>query len=144
VFPQDANFIPSLAIVAHVAGELGDAELAGEVEPLLRPYTDYWVVLGPGPATLGPVAYSVGLLNLLCGRLDHAARYFAVAIEKSELMRAGPYLARSQAGLAETLRRRGGAGDAERAAELDETALAAARELGMDRLLREAEAVARS
>jgi hypothetical protein len=83
-------------------------------------------------------------MNLLRGRLDHAARYFAVAIEKSELMRAAPYLARSKAGLAETLRRRGSGGDAERATQLEEEALAAARELGMERLLREAEAVARS
>jgi hypothetical protein len=40
------------------------------------------------------------------------------------------------------LRARGSAGDAERAAGLDEEALAAARELEMTRLLRETEAVA--
>ena len=145
VFPQDANFIPSLAIVAHVAGELGDAELAAEVEPLLRPYTDYWVVLGPGPATLGPVAYSVGLLNLLRGRLDHAARYFAVAIEKSELMRARPYV-RALAGRAGR-----GAAPARRPAATPSAPRSSRRRRSRPRassawtrLLREAEAVARS
>jgi hypothetical protein len=143
--PPDANFIPTLAVLAHIAGELRDADVAVEVEALLRPYTDYWVVLGPGPATLGPVAYSVGLLNLLTGRPDKAARYFVVAIEKSELMGARPYLARSQVGLAEALRAgRGGAADADRAAQLEEEALATARELEMTRLLGEAEAVAPS
>jgi hypothetical protein len=83
-------------------------------------------------------------MNVLRGRLDAAARYLAVAIDKSERMGALPYLARSQAALAEALRLRGGSGDGERAAELEEQAIAAARELGMDRLLREAEAVARS
>jgi hypothetical protein len=112
---------------------------------LLRPYTDYWVVLGPGPATLGPVAYSVGILNLLMGRPDKAARYFVVAMEKSELMGARPYLARSQVGLAEALRAgRGSAADADRAVQLEEEALTTARELDMTRLLGEAEAVAQS
>jgi hypothetical protein len=142
--PLDANFVPALAILAHVAGELRDADLAADVEPLLRPYTDYWVVLGPGPATLGPVAYSVGLLNLVLARPDKAGRYFVVATEKSELMRARPYLARAQAGLAEALRAGRGAGHAERAAQLEEEAMAIARELEMTRLLGEAEAVAPS
>jgi hypothetical protein len=66
-------------------------------------------------------------------------------MEKSELMRADPYLARSQVGLAEALRAgRGGAGDSERAAQLEEDALATARKLEMTRLLGEAEAVAPS
>ncbi len=101
-----------------------------------------WVVLGPGPATLGPVAYSVALADLVAGRHDRAAQYFVVALEKSEAMHARPYIARSQAGLAETLRRRGGTGDADRAAALEEEALATARELDMTRLLGEAEAEA--
>ena len=140
--PHDANFLPTLAILAHVAGELSDADLAAELEPLLRPYTDLWVVLGPGAATLGPVAYSVGVLNLLGGRADKAARYFVVAAEKSELMGARPYLARAQAGLAQALRRTGGPNDVERAGLLEEEALAAARELQMTRLLGEVETVA--
>ena len=50
-------------------------------------------------------------------------------------MRARPYEARSQAGLAAALRR--GAGDDARAAELEAQAAATARELGMVRLQRE-------
>jgi hypothetical protein len=144
MIPPDANYVPALAIMAHIAGEMGDAELAGAIEPQLRPHTDFWVVLGVGAATLGPVAYSVGLCHLLCGNLDRAAQYFTVAIEKSEAMGAPPYVARSQAALAETLRRRGTGADAERAVGLEEQALATARELGMTRLLREADAVPQS
>ena len=140
--PHDANFLPTLAMLAHVAGELRDADLAAELEPLLRPYTDYWVVLGPGAATLGPVAYGVGALNLLRGRADKAARYFVVAAEKCELMGARPYLARAQAGLAQALRRAGGPKDVDRAGALEEEAHAAARELDMTRLLGEVETVA--
>jgi hypothetical protein len=142
--PKDANYIPALAVLAHVAGELGDAELADEVEPLLRPYTDLWVVLGPGPATLGPVAHAVGLTNLVAGNFERARQYFVVATEKASAMHAWPYLARSQAGLARALRGRGTNSDAERAAGLDEQALAVARELEMTRLLAETGAVAQS
>ena len=35
------------AQVAHVVAELGDAELAAPVEPLLAPFAEFWVVLGP-------------------------------------------------------------------------------------------------
>ena len=37
VLPRDVNFDAGLAILAHVADELGDAGLAAEIEPLLRP-----------------------------------------------------------------------------------------------------------
>ena len=140
--PRDASYLPALVQLAHVATELRDAGLASDIEPLLRPYTDYWVVLGPAAATLGPVAYSVGMLNVLRGQPEKAARYFVVAAEKCELMGARPYLARSQAGLAEALRRIGGTKDLERAATLEEEARAIARELEMTRLLGEVEAVA--
>ena len=140
VIPHDANYLAALAIIAHIAGELGDAELAAEVEPLLRPHTNFWVVLGVGAATLGPVAYSVGLLNNLRGRPERAAQYFTVALEKSEVMGARPYVARSQIGLADALRRRSAPGDADRATAIEEEALATARELGMVRLLRETQA----
>ena len=52
-------------------------------------------------------------------------------------MGARPYVARSRAGLAEALRRRGGRGDAARAEELSGLAAADAHELGMIRLQRE-------
>jgi hypothetical protein len=126
-----------MAMVTHALGQLGDAALAARAEPLLAPYADLYVVYGVGSATLGPIAYVLGLLQLLQDRADAAAASFAAAIERSEAMHARPYVARSRAGLAEALRRRGGAGDAERGAELAALAEADARALGMLRLQRE-------
>ena len=124
-----------LAQVAHAIGELGDAQLAARLEPLLAPFGAFWVVFGPGAATLGPVAYSVGLLRLSrTGRRTRSAA-FEQALERSERMRARPYVARSRAGLAEALRRRAEPGDAARAEELSALAAADARALGMTRLL---------
>ena len=132
--PRDSNFVARMAQVAHVIIELGDAELAARAEPVLAPFTAFWVVLGPSAMTLGPVAYSVGALRLLQDRPAEAAEAFAQAIELSRAMRARPYEARSQAGLAAALRRRG---DGARAEELATLAAATARELGMVRLERE-------
>jgi DNA-binding SARP family transcriptional activator len=136
-FPRDAHFLPSLALVAHAVGELDDAALAARVEPLLAPFREHWVVFGLVAATLGPVAYSLGLLQLVQDRAADAATTFELALERSTRMRARPYVARSRAGLAEALRRRGAPGDAARAEELSTLAAADARELGMSRLLRE-------
>ena len=90
-------------------------------------------MLGPSACTLGPVAYSVGMLRLLQDRPAEAAASFELAIERSRTMRARPYEARSQAGLAAALRRP--ATRARRGAR--GAAAATARELGMVRLERE-------
>ncbi len=135
VLPHDANFDAALAIVSHIAGELEDAELAAQVEPLLRPLAEYWVVLGPAPATLGPVAYCLGLLNLIRGELEAAERDFELALEKCRAMAARPYEAHTLLGQSKVLRARG---DADTADELRDRALAIGRELGMPRLLRDA------
>jgi tetratricopeptide (TPR) repeat protein len=136
--PRDANFVPACTILGHVAGELEDAELAAALEPQLRPSAAYWVVLGYGPATLGPVAFTLGLACQLTGRLDQAVEDFELAFEQSNRMRARPYLAHTQVRLAQVLERRGAAGDAARADTLRRDGLATARELGMTRLLRDA------
>ena len=107
MLPRDVNFEVGLAILAHVADELDDAGLAAELEPLLRPLAEYWVVFGIGPATLGPVAYSLGVCNLLTGRLDAAVADFEQALAKCRLMRARPYEAHTSVRLARALARRG-------------------------------------
>jgi DNA-binding SARP family transcriptional activator len=132
--PFDANFDAALAIVSHIAAELGDAELAAEVDPLLRPYRDHWLVLGPAPATLGPIAYSVGLCALVAGDAATAAEDFALALDRAEAMRSGPYVARAHAGLAAALAQLDGEENRERAAEHHAAALAGAQRLGMVRL----------
>ncbi len=131
--PFDANYDAALCIVSHIAAELGDAELAAEVEPLLRPYRDFWLVLGPAPATLGPIAYSVGLCALVAGNAAAAADDFALALERAQAMRSGPYVARAHAGLARALDRLGDE-HRDRAAEHHAAALAEAQRLGMTRL----------
>ena len=77
------------------------------------------------------------MLQLLQDRHDEAAASFERALELSARMRARPYEARSLAGLAEALRRRGEPGDEALSEELSARARAEARALGMRRLERE-------
>ena len=135
--PVDINFLPGMAFAAHAIAQLEDAELAARGAPRLVPYADLWVVGGVGGLTVGPVAYSLAILQLVAGDAEASMPTFELAIERSERMRARPYVARSRAGMAEALRRRAGPGDAARAEELSALAAADARELGMTRLLRE-------
>jgi DNA-binding SARP family transcriptional activator len=139
LLPRDANLVVASAILGHIAGELGDADLAAAVEPLLRPSAPYWVVMGYGPATLGPVAFTLGLACQLMGRLEQAVEDFELALELCGRMRARPYLAHTQIHLAQVLEQRRAAGDAARARALREEGLRAARELDMVRLLRDAD-----
>jgi tetratricopeptide (TPR) repeat protein len=135
MLPRDVNFDPGMAMLAHAAAELGDAALAAGVEPHLRPAAACWIVYGIGSATLGPVAYSLGLCSLLRGRVDAAVDDFELALAKSRQMRCRPYEAHASLGLASALERRG---DTERAAPLRAAAVAVGEELGMTRLLRDA------
>jgi len=89
------------------------------------------------PASLGPVAYAAGVVQLVQGRAAAAAESFELALELSERMRARPYAARSRAGLAAALRLGGEPGDAARAEELSARATGDAEALGMTRLRRE-------
>ena len=132
--PRDSNFTARLGQVAHVVAELGDAELAATVEPLLAPLAEFWVVLGPAACTLGPIAYLVGELRLLLDRPADAAASFERALERSR----GDARAALRGARAGRARRR--AAPARRARprpELEERAAATARELGMVRLERE-------
>ena len=91
----------------------------------------------PVPRRWVPSPTPLGLLQLVQDRHEEAAASFERALELSVRMRARPYEARSLAGLAEALRRRGEAGDEARAEELSARARAGARALGMRRLERE-------
>ncbi len=136
--PRDVNFDTVLGILAHIAEALADAGLAAQIEPYLRPVSDCWILFGIGSATLGPVAYSLGVCSILTGKLDVAVSDFELALRLSRQMRARPYEAHAALGLARALAERDGPGDAERATASRRTALAIADELDMPRLLRHA------
>jgi tetratricopeptide (TPR) repeat protein len=76
----------------------------------------------------------LGLLAATMGRLDDAERHLRDAIRINQQMGARPWTAHSENDLARLLLLRNGVGDRDRANELQETALATARRLGMTAL----------
>ena len=133
--PRDSNFVARLAQVAHVVAELGDAELAARVEPLLAPYGG---LLGRARAERE---------HARAGRLQRRGDAAAAGPPGGGGGRrsSGRSSARGRCARGRTRRaRRPGSpprcaarGDDARAAELEAQAAATARELGMARLQRE-------
>jgi hypothetical protein len=96
---------------------------------LLAPYGDQFA-FGYGGAW-GAVAHHLGLLAATLDRFDEAEARFAVAAATHERVGAPTWLARTRCEWAAVLLRRGGPGDAGRARDLLDRALATSRELGL-------------
>jgi tetratricopeptide (TPR) repeat protein len=126
--PGDGEWIPTVAMLAHLATLVGDRERAGMLYDLLRPYEANNIVRGIGAVCLGPTTRYLGRISSTLGRKQEARRHFQAALEATTSLRAPVLRAHTQLDLAESL----GAGvqatrlanDAARTAhELDLTAL---------------------
>ncbi len=83
-----------------------------------------------------------GYLATILHWWDEAEEHFQFALKRHEFMQLPPYIANTQHQYAAMLLKRGDVADIERARELNERALEAAREMGMVRLERLATALA--
>jgi DNA-binding SARP family transcriptional activator len=133
--PRDFAWLAALAMLSDACALIGDADRAAALYELLVPYADRNPMTGDRTAW-GSAAHYIGQLSLVRGRFEEAVGWFERAVEANAAMRAEPWLAHSQHGLARALRRRGAPGDVDAAATLTALATRTARELGMERLLR--------
>lgn len=128
---------PAAAVVAAMAvAVLGDGERAARLYEELLPDAERVVIGGAAAVYLGPASHHLGVLAVLCDRIDEAVEHLAGAVSVSERAGALPWLARSRFELARALARRGAKGDAGRAGTLLADATRTAEELGMESLLR--------
>jgi tetratricopeptide (TPR) repeat protein len=116
---------------AWTCAHLDDAGRAAELYRRLEPYSERVVCMAQGGVTTGAVAHYLGLLAATLGRFEAASAHFAAAAETHERIGAPTWLARSRAEWAAALLGRGDAGDAERARQLLDQALATAVDLGL-------------
>jgi tetratricopeptide (TPR) repeat protein len=91
--------------------------------------------------SIGCSSRYLGLLTATLGRLDDAERHFEDALAMNTRMGARPWVARTQLDYARMLRKRDAAGDAARARELLQQALATAQEIGMAKVAADCEAL---
>jgi hypothetical protein len=127
--PMDYARLGILVLAAIACFHLQDAAAADRLHPLVAPYAEHFV--STGAMWLGSVGHHVGVLEAVMGRFDDADERFVVADEAYARLAARAWQTRCRLDRASVLLQRGGARDVERARELSEAALTAARELDL-------------
>jgi DNA-binding SARP family transcriptional activator/tetratricopeptide (TPR) repeat protein len=130
-FPRDAEWLFCLCLLSEVAARLQDRERAAILYRLLLPHA-HLNALAAGEVALGAVARYLGILGTALERWEDAESHFAQALELNAKMAARPWVAHTEENFARMLLARGEPGDADRARDLVEQALATYRNLGMD------------
>jgi DNA-binding SARP family transcriptional activator len=131
--PLDGIWLGAVAYLAETAAELEDATHAAALHDLLEPYADRNVAIGWASTCAGSASRHLGLLADLLGSRDEAITRLEAALAMNEHMRARPWVIHTQIDLARVLAQV--PADRERAAELLDTALGEAQQLGMPRLV---------
>jgi len=130
------RWLGAVTDLSAVAAEAGGQAAAARLYEALLPYRGRLVIWGGANAVNGPASHYLGLLAARLGRPDDAVTHFEDAIELAERIGARPALARGLVELGEALTRRGGHGDARRAADLLRRGRDLAGELGLTALVR--------
>jgi class 3 adenylate cyclase len=136
--PEDAVWMPSMAMLANACALEDDAAGCARVYELLLPYAGRAVIVGAGVVCAGPVAFYLGLLAMTMRRSVEAALHFETAVAMCERLEARPWLARVQFNYARMLFARGEGDDRAKATTLLARALETGQALGMKRLLERA------
>src|SRR5438477_1300863 len=133
--PRDGAWVVSMSLLSAVAAELNDRTSAAQLYELLMPYAGRVGIFAAGLACWGSVSYHLGLLASTLGRVADAIRHYEDAATVHERMGARPFLAWPQLAHARLLLTRDAGARRGEAAALLTSALATARELGMDGLV---------
>src|SRR5437870_1628100 len=133
--PHDGAWVVSMGLLSAVAAELNDRASAERLYDLLVPYAGRVGIAAAGLACSGSVSYHLGLLASTLGRVADAIRHYEDATTVHERMGARPFLAWTQLAHARLLLTRDAGARRREAAALLTSALATARELGMDGLV---------
>jgi hypothetical protein len=140
---RDAPYRLNLVFLSEIAARLDDTERAAQLHRLLLPWEELYITAGPS-AYAGCATRYLGLLDATLGRLDDAEHRLRRAILIEERMEARPWEAYARFDLARVLADRGGDNNLVSAREELECALTIARDVGMQGILRKAEAFASS
>src|SRR5947208_4112602 len=133
--PHDGAWVVSMGLLSAVAAELNDRASAAKLYDLLAPYAGRVGIAAAGLACSGSVSYHLGLLASTLGRVADAIRHYEDAATVHERMGARPFLAWTQLAHARLLLTRDAGARSREATALLTSALATARELGMDGLV---------
>src|SRR5205809_548459 len=133
--PRDGGWLVYTSLLAAVAAELNDRASAARLYELLLPYADRLAIVGAGLACWGSISSYLGLLASALDPVAEATRHFEDAAKVHERIGARPFLAWSQLSHARLLLTCDAGARRSEATALLASALATARELGMDGLV---------
>src|SRR5213594_3793994 len=133
--PRDGGWLVYTSLLAAVAAELNDRASAARLYELVLPYADRLGIVGAGLACWGSISCYLGLLASALGRVAEATRHFEDAAKVHERIGARRFLAWTQLSHARLLLTCDAGARRSEATALLASALATARELGMDGLV---------
>jgi hypothetical protein len=131
----------TLALLAEVAGALGDEQGSAALYELTLPWRNRQALPAGGAVAYGSASRQLGILAGALRRWEESEQHFAEALAMNMRMGARPWVARTQLDYARMLRKRGTNGDAERSAGLLREALTTAKEIGMAKVAADSEAL---
>jgi hypothetical protein len=129
--PRDNQWLTRIATLADACAFLGDAARARELRELLLPYARQNVLMVEGWACFGSAARPLAVLEATLGKWNDAEANFRASIDFNSRLGARPWLARTEFSYAQMLLARRSDGDAARAHDLLQSALATSHDLGM-------------
>jgi hypothetical protein len=135
---RDATFLHSVWALSMSCADVGDPLIAATLYGLLLPFSRRWIST-TASICFGPVTLALGGLATVMGRFDEAERWLCQAL--ADLTGLPPLSAAANVQYATMLARRGGPGDPEQAAGLVDGIVSTATALGMETVVRRAEAV---
>lgn len=131
--PRDGLWLAALALASLLSARLQEPDGAASLYPLLLPYADRTIAITmPHPVVcLGSASLYLALLAAVASRWDEADGHFQTALRANDRLGAAAFLARTRREYAGMLIRRGRAADRDKAFQLLDQALEAARALGL-------------
>jgi class 3 adenylate cyclase/tetratricopeptide (TPR) repeat protein len=138
---RNGNWTATLYALGAACGLLDDENRASELYAVLLPYAGRLVVTATGAARLAATDGALGVLAATLGRLEDAARHFEAALRLHAECRLHAWTVVTARDYARLLVERQAPGDAERAREIVDEALAIARAAEMARFAEQLEAL---
>jgi tetratricopeptide (TPR) repeat protein len=139
--PEDTGWPSTLCSLADAVATIGYRDAAGTLAEKIEPFSGLLVCYPSFVAFIGAADRYRAMMLTLLGRFDEAEPLFTTAIELEEKMQSPPLVARSKLWYARMLIARGAPADEQRARDLISEMREVADALGMQGLLRQADAL---
>lgn len=136
--PRDFAWKSTLCLASDACADIRNRSVAARIYNPILPYASSHCAL-VGVATLGSVARVLGRLAALLERWDDAEGHFEMALEVNDRAGYHAWTAWTRLNYGDMLLRRDAAGDREKARDLLQQALEAAREMGMAKVVADCE-----